>query len=87
MDENGKKQFRWKFYHLAVELNIIILLFALPVPMFLIIHSPLVLPVIVLMLAAALVLSADFVKRYRTTRAWLDSTPDKEKDEKTDAGL
>ncbi len=82
MDENAKKQFKWKFYRLTVELNIIVLLVAMSIPIFLIIHTPLTIPVIVMMLAAALAVSVDFVKRYRETKAWLDDNADKEKESK-----
>ncbi len=83
MDENSKKEFRWKFYHLTAELNIIILLAAMSVPLYLIVHTPYTLPVIIVMLAIALILSLDFVKRYRGTRAWLDIHGDQEKESAT----
>ena len=80
MDENAKAQFKWKFYRLTVELNIIVLLVAMSVPVFLIIHSHYTVPVITGMLALALILSWDFIKKYQETKAWLDDTAGKEKD-------
>lgn len=87
MNEDEKKRFKWKFYRLTVELNIIVLLVAMSIPIFLIIHSPFTVPLIILMLAAALVISVDFIKKYRETRAWLDNNADQEKESETDTGL
>jgi Ca2+/Na+ antiporter len=84
MDESLKARFKWKFYRLTVELNIIVLLVAMSVPVFLIIQSPLTVPVVVVMLGFALVLSIDFVKKYRETKAWLDDNTEKEKEPKDD---
>jgi Ca2+/Na+ antiporter len=86
MDEDVKKEFKWKFYYLTIELNIIVLLVAMTIPIFLIIHSPLTIPVIVMMLAAALAVSVDFVRRYHETKAWLDNNADQEKESKTETG-
>ena len=81
MDEKAKAQFRWKFYRLTVELNIIILLIAMSIPVFIIIHSPFTIPVIIGMLAVALVLFLDFIRKYRETKAWLDDNAEKEQNE------
>jgi len=78
MDEKTKSRFRWKFYGLAVQLDIIILLVAMSIPVFLIIHSPYTLPLVIAMLATALVLSIVFFRKYRATKAWLDDTAEKE---------
>ena len=80
MEEDAKTQFRWKFYALTVELNVIVLLIALSVIFFFIIHSPYTPQAILVMLVIALVLSLDFSKRYRETKAWLYAQPDKKKD-------
>ncbi|MFA6225872.1 MAG: hypothetical protein WC620_06780 [Methanoregula sp.] len=80
MEENAKAQFRWKFYRLTVELNIIVLLVALSIIVFFIVHSPYTPPVIIAMLILALVLSLDFAKRYRETKAWLYAQPEKGKE-------
>jgi Ca2+/Na+ antiporter len=82
MDENAKAQFKWKFYRLTVELNIIVLLVAVSILVFLIIHSPYSIPVIIGMLALALLLVMDFIKKYRETKAWLDDNAGKEKEHK-----
>lgn len=80
MDENAKAQFKWKFYRLTVELNIIVLLIAMSIPIFLIIHSPYTIPIILGMLALALILLWDFLGKYRETKAWLDDNAEKEKE-------
>ena len=60
------------FYRLVVELNIIILLVAISVLIFFLIHSSYTVPCIVVMLALALVISLDFKKKYQETKVWLD---------------
>ena len=87
MDENAKTQFKWKFYRLTVELNIIVLLVAISIPVFLIIHSHYTVPVITGMLALALILSWDFIKKYKETQAWLNDNADKEKEHKKENEL
>lgn len=82
MDEHTKTQFRWKFYRLTVELNIIVLLVAMSIPVFLILHSPYTIPIIIAMLVLALILFADFFKKYQETKAWLDENAEKEKKQK-----
>ncbi|MDO9324841.1 MAG: hypothetical protein Q7T80_07770 [Methanoregula sp.] len=80
MEENAKVQFKWKFYRLTIELNIIVMLVALSIIIFFIIHSPYTLPAILGMLVLALILSIDFSKRYKETKAWLNEQPEKKKD-------
>jgi Ca2+/Na+ antiporter len=82
MDEKEKAQFRWKFYRLTVELNIIILLVAMSIPVFIIIQSAFTLPIVIGMLVIALILFLDFAKKYRETKAWLDENADKEQEQK-----
>ena len=72
MDETAKEQFKWQFYRLAVQLNAIILLVALAILFFFLAPEPYRLPALIVLLALALVLSWDFVKSYRLTKAWLD---------------
>ena len=72
MDETTKEQFKWKFYRLAVQLNAIVLLVALAVLFFFLAPAPYRIPACVILLVIALVLSWNFVKSYRATRAWLD---------------
>ena len=80
MDEDAKARFKLKFYGLTIELNIIVLLVAMSIVIFFIIHSPYTLPAIIVMLILALVFSLDFVKRYRKTKAWLYALPEKSKE-------
>jgi hypothetical protein len=85
MDAKAKDLFRWKFYRLAVELNIIILLVAVSVLILFILPERLEsyrLPMIALMLIAAGALALDFRKRYYETKAWLHEQPDKSEDER-----
>jgi hypothetical protein len=77
MDEDTKNRFRWKFYHLAVELNIIILLVAGAAIAFFIPCIPFRVPLMVVTLGLAGIMAWDFKKRYRRTKAWLDEQPDK----------
>ncbi|WP_292425723.1 hypothetical protein [Methanoregula sp.] len=72
MDETTKEQFKWKFYRLAVQLNAIILLVALAVLAIFLVPDPYRLPAVAVMLAIAVVLSWNFVLKYRSTKAWLD---------------
>ena len=81
MDEKSKAQFRWKFYRLTVELNIIVLLVAMSIPVFFIIHSPYTVLLVLGMLALALVLFIDFYKKYQETKAWLDENAEKKKED------
>lgn len=78
MDVNAKNRFKGKFYRLSLELNIIILLFAMCIPVFLIFKSPYTVLIISGMLVLALFLLHDFIKKYHQTKAWLDDTTDKE---------
>ena len=84
MEAKAKDQFRWKFYRLAVELNVIVLLVAVSVLIFFILPARLEsyrLPLIMVMLIAAGILAIDFRKRYMETKAWLHEQPDKKEDE------
>jgi len=78
MDENTKTQFKWKFYLLTVELNIIVLLVAVSILVFFIIHSTYIIPLIIGMLILAAVISLDFFRKYRETKTWLDRNAVKE---------
>ena len=78
MEEEVKTQFKWKFYRLIIELNIIILLFAGSVIVFFIIHSPYSNAIIIVMLISALILSLDFFKKYKETKKWLHEQPEKD---------
>ncbi|MEI8330716.1 MAG: hypothetical protein WCF90_03560 [Methanomicrobiales archaeon] len=77
MDESAKTQFRWKFYRLTVQLNIIVMIVALSIIIFFIVNSPYTPPTILGMLILALLLSLDFLKQYKETKAWLYAQPDR----------
>jgi ABC-type transport system involved in cytochrome bd biosynthesis fused ATPase/permease subunit len=79
MEEDAKTRFKWKFYRLTLELNIIILLVAMSIIVFIIIHSLYSVPIIIGMLVVALILSLDFFKKYKDTKKWLDEQPEKDK--------
>jgi len=81
MEEDAKTRFKWKFYHLTIELNIIILLVAMSIIVFFIFHSPYSIPIIIGMLIVAFILSLDFFKKYKATKKWLDEQPEKEKND------
>lgn len=83
MDQKAKDQFRWKFYRLAVELNVIILLVAVSVLFYFLLPERFEsyrLPLIVIMLVVAALLTLDFRKRYAETKGWLHQQPDKKED-------
>ncbi|MFA5346595.1 MAG: hypothetical protein WC294_00490 [Methanoregula sp.] len=80
MDEDVQIQFKWKFYRLTIQLNIIILLVAVSIIGFFIIHPPFTVPFIIGMLMLAFILSRDFVKKYQKTKTWLEEHADKGKD-------
>jgi hypothetical protein len=79
MEEDAKNRFRYKFYRLTIQLNIIIFLVAISVMVFFIIHSPYSVPIIIGMLILALILSLDFIKKYKETKKWLEEQPEKVK--------
>jgi hypothetical protein len=78
MDGDTKARFKWKFYGLIVELNIIILLLAVSVIVFFIFHTSSLIPIIIGMLIIALILTLDFFKKYKKTKKWLDEQPEKD---------
>ena len=79
MEDDSKTRFKWKFYRLTIELNIIILLVAVSIIVFFIVHSPYSVPIIMGMLILALILSLDFFKKYKETKKWLDKQVEKDK--------
>jgi hypothetical protein len=80
MNEEDKKIFKIKFYYLAVQLNVIILLFALSVVSFLIGPNQYRIPLSIILILIALILSVNFRKKYMATKAWLDEHAEKGKD-------
>jgi hypothetical protein len=79
MDEDAKNRFKYKFYRLTLELNLIILLVAMSIIIFFIVHSPYSIPIIIGFLIVALFLSLDFFRKYKETKKWLDDQPEKDK--------
>jgi len=69
-----------KFYYLAVELNVIILFIALSFMIFFIGPVQYRIPLIILFILIALVLSLHFKKRYTETKAWLEEHTERGKD-------
>jgi L-asparagine transporter-like permease len=80
MDEDNKKKFKMKFYSLAVQLNVIILIFVLGVILFFIGPVQFRIPLILIVIIITLVLSLNFIKKYKATKVWLDEHGDKGKD-------
>jgi len=78
MDEQTKTQFKWKFYRLTIEINIIVLLVAVSVLVFFIVHSSYTLLLICGLLVLASVIALDFSRKYHETKAWLDVNAVKE---------
>jgi len=72
MEEKSKDQFKWKFYRLSVQLNAVILLVAIAAIGFFLVPNPYRIPLVCLSLIIAILLSVNFVKKYRETKAWLD---------------
>jgi len=79
MDEDAKTRLKWKFYRLAIQLNIIILLAAVSIVVFFLFQSIYTLPLVIVILILILVLCWDFFHRYRKTKAWLDEQADQGK--------
>ena len=69
-----------KYYFLVVQLNAIILFFALGVILFFIGPVQLRIPLFIVFILITLVLSLNFIKKYKETKAWLDDHGDKGKD-------
>lgn len=80
MDVPSKEKFKMKFYFLAVQLNAIILIFAVGVILLFIGPVQYRIPIFIITLLITLVLSFYFVKKYKETKAWLDEYGDKGKD-------
>ena len=69
-----------KFYYLAVQFNVIILFFALSFIVLFIGPAQYRIPLIIILILIALVLSLNFKKKYQETKAWLDEHAEKGKD-------
>jgi cell division protein FtsW (lipid II flippase) len=80
MDKSNKDAFKMKFYFLAVQLNAIILIFAVGVMLLFIGPVQYRIPIFIITIIITLVLSFYFIKKYKETKAWLDENGDKGKD-------
>jgi hypothetical protein len=80
MDEDTKTKFKWKFYRLTIQLNLIILLAATSIIVFFIFHSQYTIPFITGILILTIIISWDFFNRYRKTTAWLEEHADQKKE-------
>ncbi len=80
MDEENKKEFKLKFYYLAVELNVIILLGALSIMAFFIGPGQYRVLLALILIIMGSLLSLHFQKKYKETKAWLDEHSEKVKE-------
>ena len=72
MDEATRQRFKWKFYKLAVLLNIMVLLIAVGIIALFKAPAGYQLPVAVALFVSAGVIALYFRRKYRATQAWLD---------------
>jgi hypothetical protein len=72
MDDASKEQFRWRFWHLTVILNGVILFFALVPIGFFLFPDPYKTPGAVISLILGILLTVIFTRNYHKTKAWLN---------------
>lgn len=72
MDTATKEQFKWKFYRLAMLLNLIVLFIAVGVIAFFLAPADYRVPVFFIMLIAAVMAGIYFRGKYLETRKWLE---------------
>ncbi len=72
MDTATKEQFKWKFYRLAMLLNLVVLLIAAGVIAFFIAPADYRIPSFLMLLTAAIISGIYFRSKYRETREWLE---------------
>ncbi|MBP7700237.1 MAG: hypothetical protein BWY93_01946 [Euryarchaeota archaeon ADurb.BinA087] len=72
MDLATKEKFKWKFYRLAVLLNIIILLVGIGILSLFWMPEKYLIPIVLLIGLLAIGLTLYFLGQYRKTREWLD---------------
>lgn len=82
MDTETMAQWRWKFYRLALHLNVVVLCIALTVLAGIVAPDPYRIPAVVILIALSIYLGYTFFRNYHATKAWLDAhaTPKKQKD-------
>ncbi len=71
MDPASKERLKWKFYRLAVLLNIIVLIVAIGIIAFFRAPPDYRIPVLAVLFVAAVAMSIFFRKKYRETKTWL----------------
>ena len=74
MDDATKERFKWKFYKLALLLNVVILGYALSV-IALFMGRGYALPLFGLLVVVSSVLAFVFMRQYRREKAWLMAQP------------
>jgi membrane protein implicated in regulation of membrane protease activity len=72
MDPATKERFKWKFYRLAVLLNLIILLVAIGVIAFFKAPPDYRIPAFAILVLVAAILGIYFQRRYQQTKTWLE---------------
>lgn len=72
MDTATKERFKWKFYRLAMLLNLVILLVAVGVIAFFTAPADYRIPSFLILMVAAIVMGIYFWGKYRETRKWLE---------------
>jgi RsiW-degrading membrane proteinase PrsW (M82 family) len=72
MDLATKEKFKWKFYRLAIMLNIIILLIGICILALFWMPEKYLIPVVLLIGLLVVGLTIYFWGQYRKTREWLD---------------
>lgn len=76
MEERAKATFKWKFWHLTMMLNLVILFYALVIIFLLIIPDPYKVPGALLFLVAAIIMTIVTRRTYLTTKEWLNQNAD-----------
>ena len=72
MEEAARQRFKWKFYRLAVLLNVIVLMIAVGIIALFKAPAGYQLPVAVVLFACAGGIALYFRRDYLVTKAWLD---------------
>ena len=81
MDKDSKTQFKWKFYRLTLQLNVIIILVALAAICLFLVQIPFRIFFLSGMLIIAGVLANNFIRKYKETKDWLDVHSTKDESE------
>ena len=76
MEERAKKTFTWKYWHMTILLNLMVLFYALVVIFLLIIPDPYRIPGSIFFLIAAVIMTVISRKTYMQTKEWLSQNAD-----------